>query len=261
MSSDLEIFKSTVGLILPIGTTSFTFSPQPSVLTVQETTAASDDSLSTLPADNRYLTLEGALVVDPDIPEGILVAPGGSATLGTITILGNTAGNPPTLTLAGATTVSLFRTGVEGPFIEPSGDTILDAPTQLTGTGAQGEDFDADGVGNNSDNCVFTFNPLQTNNGGFMTAIANTFGDDCECGDLDGNGQILADGSDVSRLREVVAGIVTTENSLELCSVSGSPECDIKDAIVLERALAGVPGPAPVAVCLRAIASSSGGDN
>jgi len=65
----------------------------------------------------------------------------------------------------------------------------------------------------------------------------------------------------VLRLRQVVAGLVSTENSIALCSVSDAPDCDMKDVIVLARALANQPGPVLAAACQRAIPNSGGGGN
>jgi hypothetical protein len=256
VKSQNELFQATLGFIQPAGTTSISFTP--SGPTVDPSNTVSVGPNTSLPRpDTVYVTFQGQLEGDDPLDPTLVVA-GGSATLGTFT-LGNPTGEPPVITLEGASTVAGLPLG--SPFVEPGGTLLEGSQALLTGAGATGEDFDGDGIQNETDNCAFAFNPGQENRGGFLTTVADTSGDECQCGDLDLNGQILNDGSDVLRLRQVVAGLVSTENSIALCSVSDAPDCDIKDVIVLARALANRPGPPLAAACQRALPSSGGGDN
>ncbi len=256
VDSQNEIFRATLGFIAPVGTTSISLAGTGP--TVDSSSTTSVGPAAGLPrTDTLYVTFQGSLPGNDPL-DPTLVPAGGTTTLGTL-VLGNPNGQPPVITLEGAAQVAGLPPG--SPFEEPGG-TLLDGDQALlTGAGSTGEDFDGDGVQNNTDNCVFTFNPTQDNNGGFLTSVADNFGDDCQCGDLDFNGQILDDGSDLLALRQVVAGNDSSTNALALCSVSDSPDCNIKDVIVLERALAGQPGPAIASACLRAIPSGGGGDN
>jgi hypothetical protein len=254
--SQNEIFQATLGFIQPVGTTSIVFTASGPTVDISATVSIGPSSA--LPrSDTLYVTMQGALEGDDPL-DPTLIAAGGSATLGTIS-LGSPTGDAPVITLEGASTVAGLPLG--SPFVEPGGTLLEASQALLTGAGATGEDFDGDGIQNETDNCAFAFNPGQENRGGFLTSVADNVGDHCQCGDLDLNGQILNDGSDVLMLRQVVAGLVLTESSLALCSVSDAPDCDIKDVIVLARALANQPGPPLAAACQRAIPSSGGGDN
>lgn len=256
VNSQNEILRATLGLIQPAGTSSIQFVPSGPTVNAAATTSAGPSSNLPRP-DTLYVTIEGALEGEDPL-DPTFVAAGGSATLGQIQI-GTPNGQAPTITLEGAAEVAGLPPG--NPFVEPGGTTIAGDQALLTGSGATGEDFDGDGVQNDTDNCVFTFNPLQADNGGFATTAVDGLGDLCQCGDLDMDGQIQNTGSDVSRLRQVVAGLDSDENSLGLCSVSDSPSCDMKDVIVLQRQLVGAPAPPIASACLRAIPSSGGGDN
>jgi hypothetical protein len=255
ISSQTEILRATIGFIQPQGTTSIAFVP--TGMTVNSAATFSQGPSSTLPRpDTLYVTIEGDLE-GLDIFDRTMVPAGGSATLGRIEIV-NPTGDAPIITLEGA---AQLATPPGDPFVEPGGAPIAADQALLTGSGATGEDFDGDGVQNNTDNCVFTFNPTQDNNGGFLTTVPDTLGDECQCGDPDADGRILNNGSDVAALREVVAGLTNDANALGLCSVADSPACDMKDVIVLQRRLAGQPAPPIAAACLRAIPADGGGDN
>lgn len=257
VTSQNEILRATLGFIQPTGTTSIEFLPEGP--TVDPAASTSQGPESSLPRpDTLYVTIQGSLEGD-DFFDPTFVPAGGSATLGRV-VLGNPTGDAPTITLEGAASLA---NPPGSPFVEPGGTPIAANEALLTGSGATGEDFDGDAVPNATDNCVFTFNPDQDNNGGFLTAVADTFGDACQCGDLDRDGQIQGDGDgpDVLRLRQVVAGLALDEESLGVCSVADSPECDMKDVIVLTRQLAGAPAPPLASACLRAIPTSGGGDN
>ncbi len=116
-----------------------------------------------------------------------------------------------------------------------------------------GEDYDGDGYLDSADNCVFRANDLQ-NNGGFRDATPNfdDDGDKCECADANGSGAtfeeetpdpVIGAPADLTQIRRYLAGLETSEDIAQNCSVAESPECNIQDAVVLQRALAGaLPG-------------------
>ncbi|MGD8397121.1 MAG: thrombospondin type 3 repeat-containing protein, partial [Candidatus Eiseniibacteriota bacterium] len=256
LSSQGELFRATFGFIQPAGTSSIQLANIGP--TVDAAATQSVGPSSTLPRpDTLYVTFQGQLEGDDPL-DPTLVPAGGAATLGVIQ-LGTPTGEPPVVTLEGASETAGLPP--DSPFVEPGGTLVQGDQALLTGAGATGEDFDGDGVQNDTDNCVFAYNPSQENRGGFLTSTADNFGDFCQCGDLDQNGKLLNDGSDVLRLRQVVAGLLSDQESLALCSVADTAQCDMKDVIVLERALAQKPAPPLAAACLRAIPSSNGGDN
>jgi hypothetical protein len=104
-------------------------------------------------------------------------------------------------------------------------------------------DWDADGVEDALDNCPLEPNPVlpQTDSGGIESEEPDGVGDPCQCGDVDGDGKVLE--SDVSALRELLAGITDALPFPEKCNVAGAPgpgSCDLVDLVVLTRARVGL---------------------
>lgn len=116
-------------------------------------------------------------------------------------------------------------------------------------------DADGDARGDACEACPGVFDPLDFDRGGLGSAsVGDGTPDACQCGDLTGDGGLLAGtGQDVDRLRDVLAGrgLPLDGGAAARCAVyEGSSRCDIRQAVVLERALA-VPagGPGIGAAC------------
>jgi len=129
------------------------------------------------------------------------------------------------------------------------------------------EDTDSDGKLDVSDNCPYVANPGQENNGDVLDATvgADPDGDACECADANGSGAVFPDTTpdpvnspgtpDLELIREYLVGLTPAPEiaAIEaICSVSESVACTTKDAVVLQRALAGLP-PGVEARCAAAL--------
>ena len=123
--------------------------------------------------------------------------------------------------------------------------------TDLDAVSGFSPDADADGVIDTSDNCPFVNNPSQLDTGGIgLGSGADGIGDDCQCGDVTGDGRVLDD--DVSAIRDGLTAVLASLLHPERCSVNGSldaavlgsgmrADCNVLDASALRRALDGVP--------------------
>ncbi len=188
-------------------------------------------------------------------------------TLGFLSVPASEAGITPTPTFEGVTAwgpAFVLANGVSHPLTDVS----------LNGTRAASEDADVDRISNDTDNCRFARNgpdetSPQRDQGGLNQTFADGRGDACQCGEAAGDGEIFA--LDLLALRTVLAGGdappgETLAGVLARCSVDSSalgapPDptgCNIKDLVVLQRALAGVSDLA--SVCLRASAGGLGAD-
>ncbi|MFP8875639.1 MAG: hypothetical protein VCB99_01725, partial [Myxococcota bacterium] len=187
--------------------------------------------------------------------------------LGTLRLTGSYAGEAPVVTLEGA---HLFGVDV----FQTVGGSLGAGDALLTGTGSSGEDYDADGVMNDWDNCRYAWNPDNADGGGHGTVIENDRGDACECGDGDGDGVVgtqtdgmvtVSPDPDVPELQRILAGddgVLNADEKTARCSVNGDTACDILDLVILQAAIA--PGGSfsdVVPVCLRAISSEVPSDD
>jgi len=97
-------------------------------------------------------------------------------------------------------------------------------------------DADADGRGDVCDNCPSTPNPDQADRGGIGSSEPDGIGDECQCGDTNGNGSVtVADGSLI--LRSLLSPPAASLAKPNLCDVGGSRGCTPSDAAILMRAL------------------------
>jgi len=120
-------------------------------------------------------------------------------------------------------------------------DGLNDGDELTLGTNPTTPDYDGDGVCDGGgtaggacsagpDNCPFVSNVGQAN-GDSLEA-----GDDCQCGDVSGNGIVTAD--DVQRMREyLVDATLGGSFDPDRCDVNAIPGCDVSDIFVLDRFL------------------------
>ena len=163
-------------------------------------------------------------------------------------------GLEPALTLEGVDLIeNINLPGSPPPAIVPFERSLLGTldssldEVSLIGEFNPIDDADQDGEQDLSDNCSFTKNNLQADNGGFDTATPDSQGDLCQCGESSGNG-IVETGTpatvddDYIVIRDYLAGRYANDPALETeiesrCSVIGTTECNIRDLFFLREAL------------------------
>ncbi len=121
--------------------------------------------------------------------------------------------------------------------------------SELTGTEplcAATGDFDLDTVEDALDNCPLEPNPPpQADSGSVGVGPADGVGDVCQCGDVDGDGIVLA--ADASALQAEFAGTASLAFPAK-CEVSGDGLCNLLDLVRVRRALASL-GPGLEQAC------------
>lgn len=190
-----------------------------------------------------YVVLQGDFAVGP--ASTALNLPGQTVLLGRV-VLSGTPDLEPALTLEGvdviddrfgAGTITPFDTAVIGPLAD------LDE-VRLIGQFNPLEDDDGDEVPNLADNCPFSPNSDQRDAGGFLSTEPDSRGDRCQCGDANRDG-IVQDSltpveDDIQQVREFLLGSITNPviaaDVEARCSVVGTPECNIRDLVVLQQA-------------------------
>ncbi|MEZ4334130.1 MAG: thrombospondin type 3 repeat-containing protein [Myxococcota bacterium] len=209
-------------------------------------------------ADTLYTPLDGGA---PGIGGGDVLNPylGLDACIGIVT---NdeppaTPGAPPILVRDGFFDLAYHDAGTLGPEPYQTAEGVLQA---LDGARVyetivfnSGDDLDGDGFTDPVDNCPFTANPDQADDGGFLSTAPNGVGNACECGDANGSGRVVpasqpetgAGGTplvpDLQLIREYLVGMHPDDPAIPLrCSLAGDTACDTVDAVVLERALQGL---------------------
>ncbi len=112
----------------------------------------------------------------------------------------------------------------------------------------KGGDDDADLSPNPDDNCRYTPNAGQADTGRVLITLPDGIGDACQCGDVAHGGVI--DAADAQALRAHLAGIVGSLDAAALakCAVALAPACDLRNLVVLRRALVTAP-PGIAQVC------------
>ncbi|MFI5315799.1 MAG: hypothetical protein ACHQ6T_08865 [Myxococcota bacterium] len=115
--------------------------------------------------------------------------------------------------------------------------------SQLAGSlPAASGDADGDGVPDSLDDCPVAANPSQSDSGGLGDLTPDGVGDACQCGDVSDDGRVLDD--DVALLRDFLARRIAALPAPQKCDVgpgSSAGACDLLDAALLRRALAGLP--------------------
>lgn len=172
-------------------------------------------------------------------------------------------GDPPPLVLEGADVVS----PLDAAFVESNAGTVDTQDVALTQAGGLLRDLDGDGIVDDSDRCVYAYDPTNTDRGGLGAAIPDGIGDVCQCGDAHGlavpvgSGGGVVNNADVMLIQQVLTGQNPDSEAGHRCSVSGDATCDIKDAVVLQLATDGPStptGPGVGAVCERAVSVFTG---
>jgi hypothetical protein len=192
------------------------------------------------PVSTLYVVLTG---LDPssEPPLTKLNTANGSTCVGRVFL--DDPGVPPDLSingLEGLVTQPPIAAAVDSvaPFGVP--DEVSTTDVALTAAGAGSEDTDNDSVRDEDDNCEFLANTSQTNTGGLLSTFGNDgVGDDCQCGDLDFDGRMLAGGADLDLLVDVLLGTNTSPAVRNRASVVDGATPGIRDAVFLQRALDG----------------------
>jgi len=184
--------------------------------------------------------------------------------LGTIQV--DTAdGDPPPLVLEGADVVS----PADAALIEANAESVDTQNVALTQAGGLLRDLDGDGIVDDSDRCIYAYDPTNTDRSGVGDPAPGPdgIGDVCQCGDAHGlsvpvgSGGGVVNNADVMLIQQALTGQNPDAEVGNRCSVSGDSTCDIKDAVVLQLATDGPStpvGPGIGAVCQRAVSVFTG---
>jgi hypothetical protein len=199
------------------------------------------DPLSSRSASNlAHITLNP--VPDPSAPPRVI--------LGRLTVPTSEAGNLPRPKFDGAGLIT-----TDPVIFESDGGSFPSDQAFTMGTTVRSEDIDADGIANDSENCLYAPNPDQLDRGKLNSNLADGRGDACQCGNLyeDPLNPGMVGTDDVRPGLQLLAGALPDgpirTNVEQLCSVSrlsmgGEPatSCNIADLVVLQRAVSGSGG-------------------
>ena len=116
------------------------------------------------------------------------------------------------------------------------GDGVGDRCDRAGGPDADGDDW-PDGI----DNCPHTLNAQEDHGGVGFASAADGIGNDCQCGDVTGNGFVTSADALMIR-RSLLPSSGVTLARPELCDVDGSGGCDESDAVTIREALLVPPG-------------------
>jgi len=132
--------------------------------------------------------------------------------------------------------------GTQAFFVTASPNSLVVRGQLSGGLPVPAGDVDGDGIADSLDDCPVAANPAQTDSGGLALLTPDGVGDACQCGDVSGDGRVLDD--DVAALRDFLARRIAALPAPQKCDVGGtgpSGTCDVVDAALLRRALAGAP--------------------
>jgi len=117
---------------------------------------------------------------------------------------------------------------------DPSVDSDCDG---IPDDGAAGYAPCATGQSQNcDDNCPYWPNPGQEDTGGIQSLVPDGIGNECQCGDVTGDGRVSS-GDYIKMKRALSVPPLATMARPDLCDVGGSAGCTNADSIILGRAL------------------------
>jgi hypothetical protein len=192
-----------------------------------------------------YVVAEGAILFGVSLP--YLNLPGQTIVLGTVELTG-APDLEPALILEGVDLIAdCFGPGVIVPFERSRSvlGPLLDLDeVRLIGQFNPAEDEDGDGIQDLADNCPFAQNVDQADDGGFLSPVPDAKGNVCQCGDGSRNGivqgSLTPSEDDIAQLRDFLLGRITVPgiraDVAARCSVAGTPDCDIRDLVFLQKA-------------------------
>ncbi len=103
-------------------------------------------------------------------------------------------------------------------------------------------DSDMDGVDDAFDNCPYTANTDQSDQGGVGSPIADGIGNACQCGDVTGDGQV--DSFDAEWIKRQALNLSAPLFLIpDNCDVTGDGVCNGMDALLVRHAAAGTVSP------------------
>ena len=202
--------------------------------------------------DTMYVVLEGSALSNGALDTVNPAAEGAYHVLGEIELLGS-PDLEPALTVDGANDLDdLFSAGKVNPLVDVSTTARDLDEVKLIGAFNPADDLDGDGIQDLGDNCPFEPNPAQTNRGSFLdtTDDSDALGDACQCAEATGDGAITDPTMvptppapyDFDQIFDLLAGKISNplvaEEIRARCSVAGTTDCDIRDLVFLQRAIA-----------------------
>jgi hypothetical protein len=261
--SDVELHRLTVGVLLPTA--------YPSAETMAWTDCADDGSpcsglsadifgttyTSVAPAnsfaesvgDTLFLVLEGSLpTVDGSLESPSNWGVGHQCVARLALSAGVSTTNPPGLTsLVDTDTASIgWGSSCAEPIVVDGsrsacdtggGSGLVSLSSSIVVASTIPEDFDEDLRRDEDDNCVYTSNVAQLDQGGLKTSASDDIGDACQCGEGEGTGQIMTTGADLTNMLDYLRGGAPAGFDVARCSVANPSTCTIHDAAVLANAL------------------------
>jgi len=132
----------------------------------------------------------------------------------------------------------------------PSGGGLTSPASSVTVASGIPDDSDGDLRRNFEDNCIYTPNADQLDQGGFQTEVEDGVGDMCQCGEGEANGVVDEDGlanADLTAMLDYLKGNPSLDFDETRCSLQNPSSCTIHDAALLHRAVNG--GGAPANQC------------
>jgi len=267
--SDVELHRLTVGALLPTTYPAGTMAwkdcdaANPTCSTAAGdifgttyTTVDPANSFAEVVGDTLFLVLEGSL----PIVDGALTSPPnlglGHHCLARLELsVGVNTSNPPgLLSLVDPDTASISWGACTEPIVVDgsrsdcdagSGSGLVSLASSTVVASTIPDDFDEDLRRDEDDNCVYTSNVAQMDQGGLKTSTEDGVGDACQCGEGEGSGKILVAENDLANMLSHLRGVTPAGFAEARCSVANPSTCTIHDAAVLASALS---SPATVAL-------------
>jgi hypothetical protein len=259
--SDVELHRLTVGALVPTTYPSGTMAWKDcvagsiscstlsgNIFDTTYTTVDPANSFAEVVGDTLFLVLEGSL----PILDGALTSPPnlglGHQCLARLELsVGVNTSNPPgLLSLVDPDTASIgwgdctepiVVNGSRGDCDAGSGSGLVSLASSTVVASTIPDDFDEDLRRDEDDNCVYTSNVDQMDQGGLKVSTEDGVGDACQCGEGEGSGKILVAENDLSNMLSHLRGVTPAGFVEARCSVASPSTCTIHDAAVLASAL------------------------